>query len=76
MIVYEAQIEEYRKKLAEAGDFNLIDAFSMLDQKNLGWLSTLQLFDFLGESGIYIHKDDLYNFFRRYDHDHDARLSY
>jgi hypothetical protein len=41
MIVYEAQIEEHRKKLAEAGDFNLIDAFSMLDQKNLGWLATL-----------------------------------
>lgn len=54
----------------------MIDAFSMLDQKNLGWLATLQLFDFLGESGIYIHKDDLYNFFRRYDRDNDARLSY
>jgi len=31
---------------------------------------------FLVESSVFAHKDDVYNFTRRYDRDHDSRLLY
>ena len=70
MIVHEAEIEERRKKLVRGLQFNrwLLHA----RPKKHRVLAALQLFNFLGESGI--QKDDLYNFFIRYDN--DSRLTY
>merc|ERR1711935_414086 len=39
MILNEKELEEAKQKLAEQGDFNMMDAFQMLDEKNLGWVS-------------------------------------
>ena len=39
MIVNEKDLESAKMKLAECSDFNLVDAFSTLDAKSLGWVS-------------------------------------
>lgn len=39
MITNENDIEVAKQKLAEQGDFNLMDAFQMFDERNLGWIS-------------------------------------
>ena len=39
MISYEQEIEKAKEKLAEQGDFNLMDAFQMFDSRNLGWIT-------------------------------------
>lgn len=39
MILNEQDIEKSKQALAEQGDFNLMDAFQMLDDRNLGWIS-------------------------------------
>ena len=48
----------------------------MLDEKSLGWVSAPQILTFLIESGCFCHKDDVYNFTRRFDRDNDSRLLY
>jgi len=39
MICNEKELEEAKRNLAEQGDFNLMDAFQMIDEKSLGWIS-------------------------------------
>ena len=39
MIVNEKALEQSKMALAECADFNLVDAFSILDHKSLGWVS-------------------------------------
>lgn len=46
----------------------------MIDQKSLGWVSAPQILTFLVEHGVFAHKDDVYNFTRRFDRDNDSRL--
>lgn len=53
-----------------------MDAFQMLDDRNLGWVSAPQILAFLFENGVYAHKDDVYHFVRRFDRDNDSRLQY
>jgi hypothetical protein len=48
----------------------------MIDNKSLGWVSAPQILMFLVEAQVYAHKDDVYNFTRRFDRDHDSRLLY
>lgn len=76
MIVNEQDIEAAKQKLAEQGDFNLMDAFQMLDDRNLGWVSAPQILAYMYEVGVFAHKDDVYNFTRRFDRDNDSRLMY
>jgi len=47
-------------KLAECSDFNLMDAFAMVDDKSLGWASAPQLYKMLITNGVFAHKDDVY----------------
>ena len=49
MILNEAEIEAAKQKVAEQGDFNLMDAFQMFDDRNLGWISAPQILAFLFE---------------------------
>lgn len=55
-------------------DFNIQDAFRMLDVDRKGYITALDLADNLNrvlllerETGIAISKDDIYLIFRRYD---------
>ncbi len=57
-------------------DFNLMDAFQMIDQGAKGWVTSPELVDALNQLGQYSHKDDVYLFVRRYDKDSDGRLLY
>lgn len=76
MIQQEMFLELMKQKLVEEADFNLMDAFQMLDDKNLGWVSAPQVLTFLIQMGQFAHKDDVYSFTRRFDRDNDSRLLY
>lgn len=39
MIMNEKELEQAKMALAECADFNLVDAFSILDAKSLGWVT-------------------------------------
>jgi hypothetical protein len=51
-----------------------MDAFRMIDQRSLGWVSPPQILAFLVENGVFAHKDDVYTFTRRFDRDNDSKL--
>lgn len=53
-----------------------MDAFSMLDRDTKGRLTAHELIDSLQQFGVYVHRDDLNLFFRRYDRNSDGRLLY
>ena len=76
MISNEKELEEAKCSLVQQGDFNLMDAFQMIDEKNLGWVSAPQILTFMMECGVFAHKDDVYNFTRRFDRDNDSKLLY
>jgi len=76
MVQNEVALERKKQELVEQADFNLMDAYAMIDEKSLGWVSAPQLLTFLMELGVYCHKDDVYSFTRRFDRDSDSRLLY
>lgn len=76
MIENEKYLEMQKQKLVEQADFNLMDAFQMIDEKSLGWVSAPQVLTFLIEQGCFCHKDDVYSFTRRFDRDNDSKLLY
>jgi len=39
MIMQETKLEKHKQDLVEQSDFNLMDGFQMMDEKNLGWVS-------------------------------------
>ena len=72
----ERELEDAKLRLADAPDFNLTDAFQMLDKMSKGFLTGPELHDVLAEFGCFPHKDDVYLFIRRYDRDSDGRILY
>ena len=72
----EKELEEARTRLAEQPDFNLMDAFQMIDKFSKGWVTAPELVESLSELGSFPHKDDVFLFVRRYDRDCDGRLLY
>lgn len=76
MITNETELERVKQQCVEMGDFNLMDAFAMIDEKSLGWVSAPQILTWLIEHEQFVHKDDVYNFTRRFDRDMDSRLLY
>ena len=63
-------------KLAECSDFNLVDGFACIDAKSLGWVTPPQIYSMFMDNEIFAHKDDVYNYVRRYDRDMDSKLLY
>ena len=49
MIQNESYLEGMKQLLVERSDFNLMDAFQMIDMKSLGWVSAPQVLTFLIE---------------------------
>ena len=76
MIELEKYLEEKKQNLVEQADFNLMDGFQMMDEKNLGWIAAPQVLQFLIINGVFAHKDDVYHFARRFDRDMDSKLMY
>ena len=74
LIRLETDVDNYKMRVGCQADFNLMDAFNMLDKSSKGWVTAGEILEVLGEHGSYPHKDDVYLFLRRYDRDGDGRL--
>lgn len=72
----EKELEDAKIRLATQPDFNLMDAFQMLDRTVKGWVTTPEIVDALADLGVYANKDNVFLFTRRYDKDSDGRLLY
>ena len=72
----EKELDEAKFRLANQQDFNLMDAFQMVDKHSKGWVTGPEIHESLNELGSYPHKDDVYLFVRRYDKDSDGRMLY
>jgi Ca2+-binding EF-hand superfamily protein len=72
----EKELEDAKITLTTCADFNLMDAFQVVDKHSKGWITGPELIEALAEFGSFPHKDDVYLFVRRYDSDSDGRLLY
>lgn len=72
----EKELEEMKVTLAACPDFNLMDAFQVIDKHSKGWVTGPEITEALAEFGVHPHKDDVYLWVRRYDADSDGRLLY
>lgn len=72
----ELELDEAKCRLAQQADFNLTDAFHMLDKFNKGSVTAAEILEALGDLGSFPHKDDVYLLVRRYDRDGDGRILY
>ncbi len=69
-------MEDIRIQLANQPDFNLMDAFNMLDYQGKGRLTAPELGEVLADLGHFFHKDHLYLFVRRFDRQNDGCILY
>ena len=72
----ELELDEAKSRLASQPDFNLMDAYQMVDKFSKGWVTAPEIIEALADLGAYPHKDDVYLFVRRYDRDGDGRILY
>lgn len=75
-IALENELEDAKNRLALQSDFNLPDAFDLLDRRVLGSLSSADLLDALSFNGVYAVPDDVFLFVKRYDRNIDGRLNF
>ena len=75
-ISLEKELEDAKIRLCSYPDYNLMDAFQMVDKHSKGWITAPELVDTLSEIGLYAHREDVYLFVRRYDKDSDGRMLY
>ena len=74
MIKSERAMEDKKVRLAGRPDFNLQDAFQLLDRHAVGSVTGPQIIEALASFGIHVHKEDVYLWVRRYDKDNDGRV--
>jgi Ca2+-binding EF-hand superfamily protein len=72
----EVYSEEVRQKLAKRPLFDCYDAFKALDKDNNGYISINEFRDLLAEHGQFPANKDLLNLMKRYDKNHDGKVSY
>jgi len=75
-IALENELEEAKNRLALQPDFNVPDAFDLLDRHHFNSLSSSELSDSLASNGIYTVSEDVFLFVKRYDRNFDGRLGY
>lgn len=75
-IQLENELEDAKNRLALQPDFNVPDAFDLLDRYNLGSLTATELADSLASNGIYTVSEDVFLLVKRYDRNLDGRLNY
>jgi Ca2+-binding EF-hand superfamily protein len=75
-IALEKELEDAKIKLSMNSDFNLTDAFNMIDRNSNGFISPNEISDALQEMGVYALKEDVYLFVKRYDRNQDGKLRY
>ena len=67
LIHLERELEYEKIKLASMADFNLMDAFMMVDLHMKKWITAPDLRDALEDYGIFPHKEDISLFLRQFD---------
>jgi Ca2+-binding EF-hand superfamily protein len=75
-IALENELEDAKNRLALQSDFNLPDAFDLLDRHLLGSLTSSELADSLASNSIYAISEDVYLFVKRYDRNLDGRIHF
>lgn len=74
-ISLENELEDAKNRLALQPDFNLPDAFDLLDRYNLGSLASTDLSDSLAVNGVYALSEDVFLFVKRYDRAGKGRIT-
>ena len=69
-------MEDAKNRLALQPDFNLPDAFDLLDRHVFSSLSATELSDSLAVNGVYTISEDVFLFIQRYDRNCDGRINY
>ena len=69
-------MEDAKNRLALQPDFNLPDAFDLLDRHVFSTLSATELSDSLAINGVYTISEDVFLFIKRYDRNGDGRINY
>jgi hypothetical protein len=64
-------LENAKNKLALQPDFNLLDAFDLLERHGFSSLSATELSDSLAVNGVYTISDDVFLFVKRYERTED-----
>ena len=72
----ERELETQKIELAARPDFNLSDAFRMLDIEGKGWVTSSEIRSGLEQLGLFADRQDVFLFVRRYDSDNDGRVRY
>lgn len=75
-IKMEQELEDARSRLALQSDFNLPDAFDILDGGSKGYTTTYEIVDVLATFGVYVSREDVQLFVKRYDKNNDGKLRY
>lgn len=76
IIAIEQVLEKEKIRLTACDDFNLMDAFGMLDLEGSGILTVEQLYRVLLALDLNLVIDDCKLFFRRHNQEQDGRLKY
>jgi len=69
-------MEQFKIGLAKCQDFNLIDAFGMLDTDGRGYISAAELHEGLNACDMVLSVDDCRLFLQRYNTEQDGLLKY
>jgi Ca2+-binding EF-hand superfamily protein len=69
-------IETLKQDLALKSDFNLLDAFRIIDSNAKGFVTSGELLHGFRLLSVFPEKDALLLFFRRYDRDSDGKFKY
>ena len=74
--MFEKDLEIQKINLSLREDFNLIDAFGMLDHSGKGHLNPTELHIALRDLDIPVTQEDCYQLFLRFNRDMDGSLKY
>ena len=76
IVLIEKELEAWKIELSLREDFNMIDAFGILDEDGKGNLNPQELHVALRKNDIVATQEDCYLFFIRYNRDVDGLLKY
>jgi len=76
IIKFEKNLEKSKQDLALRTDFNLLDAFRLIDRLGKQSISSVELEDFLNELGLRTTIKEIYLLMRRFDTDNDGKLRF
>mmetsp|Transcript_25634 Transcript_25634/g.44858 ORF Transcript_25634/g.44858 Transcript_25634/m.44858 type:complete len:677 (-) Transcript_25634:2399-4429(-) len=75
-ISLDKNLDTVRQELSLRADFNIADAYRMFDTTNKGYITGRDMAETLRYLDLHPSTEDLYIWFRRFDHDSDGRLTY